>query len=569
MDPRQFLETTDWAHLDHAYGFVTSREVAILAGLLDGDRDALIAAEDLLDASFFHQGNLYLGTPAAFRVLVDAMHTWPTERLIQAGFEDELIWHLCHLGRRIHDELDDPTEPVRPGEPIDHDAVAAWNRIVDEVLVIRTERFPTLEARRRCDEELWRRLWRNQVVGLIDLVPDVIALLLPLTRGKDQVSRDATEVLVPWLTLPGAEQARVEVTAGLRRDLDAQLADPGPGLIDVLWRLHELDEDLTPLLDHPDLEVRGFAALSRPDPATLDVLVKAVVASCAVAEEAVYELGRMKPPLERVVPAVVAWLQRMDHVSLALGPWQWLIVISLPTDPEHDPWRILPDRPSPAQLDVLEAVAANPVFWERSFGGRRAMGLGEMTRDDLVTLLGTHGRPGDGVRSTGAEVAEGIAALTASHPDRDGADWLRALHPLVEAAGPGVPTRAMLLALLEAALVADAPPMDEAWRRITQPPELEWPPGAAPPPGEPDPTGHAEALAVIAFQAAELDRLAEAGRLGEVGWGVASPTGNTWYNATSHTLLECGAAALEDHDLTVVWGWRLLAQLLELGRSYE
>ncbi|MDO5067792.1 MAG: hypothetical protein Q4D96_10980 [Propionibacteriaceae bacterium] len=175
----------------------------------------------------------------------------------------------------------------------------------------------------------------------------------------------------------------------------------------------------------------------------------------------------------------------------------------------------------------------------------------------------------DSPHITGEELAGVVAALTAAHPDRDGATWLRALHPLVEAAGPGVPTRAMLLALLEAAMVAQAPSLDESWRRITQPPELEWPPAAAPSPGEQDPTGHAQALAVIAFQAAELHRLAEAGQLGEVPNGVVSPTGNAWCNATSHALLECGAAALEDHDLTVVWGWRLLAQLLELGRIYE
>lgn len=570
MDGREFLEATDWAHLDHAYGLVTPDDVAVLRGLFDDDRDGLIAAEDLLDSSFFHQGNLCTGTPAAFRVLVDAMRTWPAELLTRACSEDWVVWQLHHLGRRIHDEIDTSSESFRPGDPIDHDAVAAWNGVVDEVLATSADRFPALEARRRIGKNLGARLWRNLVVGLIDLVPDVVALLQPLSESQDpQLGRDATEILVPWLTLPGAEQARTEVTARLRRALDAQLAAPGAGIVDVLWRLHELGEDLTHLLTHLDPEVRGFAALGHPSPETLDVLVQSVVADCAVAGRAVDQLARLKPPLERVVPAVVAWLQRMDGTSLWDDPWRWLIGISLPADPEHDHWRTLPDWPSPAQLDVLEVIAATPVFWEPDFHHRRAMGLAGTTRDDLHALLGTHGRPGDGTRTTEEEFAATIATLIAQHPDRDGATWLRALHPLVEAAGPVAPGRAMLLALLEAAMVADAPPLDEGWLEATEPPEIDW---AAPDPtplGEPDPDGHARALAVIRFQAADLHRLTEAGKREGVPLGVTSPTGHDWYNATAHTLLECGAAAIEDHHLSVTWGWRFLAVLLELGRSYE
>lgn len=159
--------------------------------------------------------------------------------------------------------------------------------------------------------------------------------------------------------------------------------------------------------------------------------------------------------------------------------------------------------------------------------------------------------PGD----AGAQLADLIDALIARHPDRDGAAWLRALHPLVEAAGAETPDRAMLLSLLEASLVAEVPPLDESWLRITDPPD--------------EFDGHAAALAMIRFEAADLHRLAEAGQLDAVWLGVCSPTGHRWYNATAHSLLECGARAIDDHDLPVTWDWTLLTTLLDLGRTYE
>lgn len=163
-------------------------------------------------------------------------------------------------------------------------------------------------------------------------------------------------------------------------------------------------------------------------------------------------------------------------------------------------------------------------------------------------------RDTDGLRGTAEELTSLVDALISRHPDRDGADWLRALHPLVEAAGPEPPGRAML-SLLEASLSAEAPPLDESWLHITDPPtEFD---------------GHAATLAMIRFAAADLHRLAEAGQLDAVWLGVSSPTGHRWYNATAHSLLECGASAIQDHDLPVTWDWSLLATLLDLGRSYE
>lgn len=178
--------------------------------------------------------------------------------------------------------------------------------------------------------------------------------------------------------------------------------------------------------------------------------------------------------------------------------------------------------------------------------------------------------PDEGTRATGEELAESIAVLIARHPNRDGAAWLHALHQLVEAAGSIAPNRTVLLGLLEQALVAETASPQRSWSDITEPPQIDWlHPVPTPSPGTPDPEGHAFVLAVLQFQIADLHRLAAAGQLQQVPLGVTSPTGNLWYNATAHDLLECGAAAVEDRDLPVQWGWRCLGELLELGRCYE
>ena len=178
--------------------------------------------------------------------------------------------------------------------------------------------------------------------------------------------------------------------------------------------------------------------------------------------------------------------------------------------------------------------------------------------------------PDDGANSTGEELAAAVAALLTRHPNRDGAAWLRDLHQLVEAAGSISPSRAMLLGLLDAALGADGASPEQSWPNITEPPQIDWlNPAPTPPPGEPDPEGHAFTLAVIRFQISDLNSMAAADQLQQVPLGVTSPTGNLWYNATSHDLLECGAAAVEDRGLPVQWGWHCLGELLELGRCYE
>lgn len=174
---------------------------------------------------------------------------------------------------------------------------------------------------------------------------------------------------------------------------------------------------------------------------------------------------------------------------------------------------------------------------------------------------GTVVEPGD-VSPFYAEVRQ----VLRSAPRSELTDWLRALAGLVTQSAHAEPTRCEILQLLQAALTAEAAdlPVEEA----SAPPQLPGDDEAAALPAE---QARQRALGVIAFQLADLRKMAVAGTLNDPHrfFGVVSPTGNFWYNFTPEAFIECGAAGLADTEREDTAGWDLLALWLEFGRLYE
>ncbi|OKL52815.1 hypothetical protein BSZ40_01610 [Buchananella hordeovulneris] len=189
----------------------------------------------------------------------------------------------------------------------------------------------------------------------------------------------------------------------------------------------------------------------------------------------------------------------------------------------------------------------------------------EMNEDFAFTRLNTQSgavvEPGD-VSPFYAEVRH----MLRDAPQRELADWLRALAGLVTKSAHTEPTRYDILQLLQAALTVDAAdlPLEEA----SAPPQLPGDDEGVVLPAE---QARQRALGVIAFQLADLRKLAAAGTLHDPHrfFGVVSPTGNYWYNFTPEAFIECGAAGLADTDREDTAGWDLLALWLEFGRLYE
>src|SRR5688572_2471134 len=79
---------------------------------------------------------------------------------------------------------------------------------------------------------------------------------------------------------------------------------------------------------------------------------------------------------------------------------------------------------------------------------------------------------------------------------------------------------------------------------------------------------------VLLFQIADLYRMRDNQLKNKHRYlGVASPTGDTWYNFDVFTYLECGTRGIGDNAREAVEAiecdWAALALILELGRIYE
>ena len=144
-------------------------------------------------------------------------------------------------------------------------------------------------------------------------------------------------------------------------------------------------------------------------------------------------------------------------------------------------------------------------------------------------------------------------------------EYLRSLWALIQDLGSPPITCEQLAALLEKAFSHPPAPFDPAWMKYTGPPE-----------NIPDDSDSFEILKhILWFQIADLRRM-RGNVLDKLYryFGEESPTGNRWYNFDPCTYLECGTALFgkepeDDENPDEPLGWIDLAEILEMGRTYE
>ena len=164
---------------------------------------------------------------------------------------------------------------------------------------------------------------------------------------------------------------------------------------------------------------------------------------------------------------------------------------------------------------------------------------------------------------TTLEFYERVCALPEKYDNRKLESYLSALLLMAQKERTAL-TEDKLLQLLEAAFTGEEIAFDDRWLEIRI---------------EPDPdTSNSDkeySISVIKFQIAELHRMRDMPHTDE--WsslGMASPTGNYWYNFDPFSNLECGARSFIDSGpegikQELVCNWKTLGELLERGRLYE
>jgi hypothetical protein len=111
--------------------------------------------------------------------------------------------------------------------------------------------------------------------------------------------------------------------------------------------------------------------------------------------------------------------------------------------------------------------------------------------------------------------------------------------------------------------LADAVPFDERWLAYASAPEPK------------DAAGVDYVERMLLYQIADLNLMASTGQLDDEypEFGIASATGNYWYNLDTVQFLECAAAGLRDrsdrssHESGPQWAE--LADVLWFGQHYE
>ena len=185
---------------------------------------------------------------------------------------------------------------------------------------------------------------------------------------------------------------------------------------------------------------------------------------------------------------------------------------------------------------------------------------------------------------TTLEFYEHICSFPERFENRNLESYLSALFLLVQETEDAALNVDKLLHLLETAFTSEAIAFDNKWllirsapdenvmsRKFTNP-EIQPPSDKS---TESEYKGKEFTLAVLRFQIAELHRMRDMPHVNKSEYlGLASETGNYWYNFDPFTNLECGARCLIDsggdgtsHEL--ICNWETLGELLEMGRVYE
>lgn len=411
MTASNILETTDWSHLLHACG-TAEGAVPALKTLQGEDPDAMTQAVDVLEPCFLRQSTPYPATPAALRYVLAVLAEWGAERAGDESLADVaenlsiFVRNIGFLLRRCEEDL--------AGRAVDERAAQRARELLDE--------RPAATG-----DDVWQSLGElrdpliyNAGLELMALAPEVLDVLVPrVPRPDGRIDLETLDTVVPWLVLPGADDARTAVLAEVCDRLDGlDPADPSQReerrtLVQVLV---DLKEDLSGLGEDEDPAVRALAAISRPEQeGAVPELVRALQRMTEDDPEGVYgptwteirdqadsAVIRVRAPLEALLPAALA---RIGASTGFLPDHDWLPLVTHGFPPSGgEVWeRLLPETPSDAQIQVLAALADNPHQWDpdnEHAAARSCLGLGSMSREELRALVDRHRAAGSGERVT-------------------------------------------------------------------------------------------------------------------------------------------------------------------------
>lgn len=470
MTASNILETTDWSHLLHACG-TAEGEVPALKTLQGEDPDAMTQAIDVLEPCFLRQSTPYPATPAALRYVLAVLAEWGAERAEDESLADVaenlsiFVRNIGFLLRRCEEDL--------AGRAVDERAAQRAREILDErPAASGPGAGPTAPGAGTPDgagaagtagahaaperggaaeggppatgDDVWQSLGElrdpliyNAGLELMALAPEVLDVLVPrVPRPDGRIDLETLDTVVPWLVLPGADDARTAVLAEVCDRLDGlDPADPHQReerrtLVQVLV---DLKEDLSGLGEDEDPAVRALAAISRPEQeGAVPELVRALQRMTEDDPEGVYgptwteirdqadsAVIRVRAPLEALLPAALA---RIGASTGFLPDHDWLPLVTHGFPPsDGEVWeRLLPETPSDAQIQVLAALADNPHQWdpdnEHAAAARSCLGLGSMSREELRALVDRHRAAGSGGRVTRVSRRAAARAAQSAQP---------------------------------------------------------------------------------------------------------------------------------------------------------
>lgn len=447
MTAREIFETTDWAHLLHAYG-PADIEAAALESLLGDDAKAMLEGVDVLQLCFLRRGAIAPATPAALRYVLAVLSEWDPERNRDESFaqvHEELSIFVRDSGfvlRRCAGDLE--------GRTFDEESARKAHQLLDS----RNAQAPgEAEAPVTTDlqevtaelQGLHEALIYNAGLELMALTPRVLEVMVPrFMSAEGKIDLDTLDSLVPWLVLPGSQDGHQAVLGQVCVQLD-RLDPQDPACRDdrlaLVQVIVDLREDLSGLALDEDPAVRALAAISKPDhDGAVAELVKALVRMTEDSPEEVYgptwteirdqadsAIIRVKAPLEEILPAALA---RIATSTGFLPDHDWLPLVTHCFPPsDGEVWeRVLPESPSAAQLDVLQAVADNPSQWEETNShavtARHNLGLGSMSREALELFVADHrqrlaAQETAGQEAAGQETAGQETEASSGRPDGD------------------------------------------------------------------------------------------------------------------------------------------------------
>ena len=212
MTASNILETTDWSHLLHACG-TAEGAVPALKTLQGEDPDAMTQAVDVLEPCFLRQSTPYPATPAALRYVLAVLAEWGAERAGDESLADVaenlsiFVRNIGFLLRRCEEDL--------AGRAVDERAAQRARELLDE------RPAATGDGVWQSLGELRDPLIYNAGLELMALAPEVLDVLVPrVPRPDGRIDLETLDTVVPWLVLPGADDARTAVLAEVCDRLD-------------------------------------------------------------------------------------------------------------------------------------------------------------------------------------------------------------------------------------------------------------------------------------------------------------------------------------------------------------